>query len=116
MTPEQTAWVAGIIEGEGHMRVNHVKGRPYGQISVQMTDEDIVRRLREYTGVGRITGPYQPNPPARKPRWTWTVGRNEHVRMVCAAIRPWLGVRRTEQLDNLVGQMLTTSYGKAIPA
>lgn len=40
------AWVAGIVEGEGSFHIKN--GCPY--IQVQMTDKDVVERLRGYMG------------------------------------------------------------------
>lgn len=49
MTPEQAAWVAGLLEGEG----SFVSGRCVG-ITVTMTDLDVLQRLQAATGVGII--------------------------------------------------------------
>lgn len=78
LTPEQTAWIAGILEGEGCISPGtaHV-GRPAGDrwtIQVVMSDEDIIYRLHSLLGVGKVVGPFQPNNnPKWKPVWRLTI-------------------------------------------
>jgi len=53
MTSEQVAWLDGILEGEGSFIV---KGHRAVTVQVVMTDRDIIDRLVQVTGVGRING------------------------------------------------------------
>lgn len=94
MTPEEEAWVAGIIEGEGYIR--HVS-RAY-RLVVTMTDEDIIRRVHAVTGVGTVNGPYQAKG-NRKPAWRWQSTRKAETVEVLRRIRPWLGDRRGREAD-----------------
>lgn len=114
-TREEIAWLAGIFEGEGHCRIQIVKNRPYPQVIVDMTDEDIIRRLHSVSGVGRIKGPFQPKPPAKKPRWTWYVTRGVDAKAFLEAILPWMGDRRINQIENVLQQIQTTSYNREMP-
>jgi hypothetical protein len=89
MTPEQAAWVAGILEGEG----SFVSSKSIA-IQVTMTDLDILQRLRQLTGVGRIYSITR-RKDIHKDAWIWAVQRRAHIRHVINAVLPWLGERRT---------------------
>lgn len=109
---EQIAWVAGLIEGEGTIRTH--KTRPsqaqegityaYPMVSVQMTDEDVVRRAQEWTGLGRVLGPYNvPSRPGSKPIWMWHVMRKDQAMTLIAMVWAYLGERRREQARRTLG-------------
>lgn len=89
----ELAWAAGIIEGEGTL---HATGRRNVVVAVVMTDEDVLRRLREVLGVGSITGPYLRRE-GTKPQWHWTVSCARHVAAVVMTLYPLLHERRREQ-------------------
>ena len=104
MAPMEQAmsWAVGIFEGEGciniHRRNNHPNeltelGRMRVTLSMQMNDEDIVRRFHEVVGVGNVFH--------RKPRgkysegWQWYTGKKKHVKQVLEEFLPLLGARRS---------------------
>jgi hypothetical protein len=89
MTPEQAAWLAGLLEGEG----SFVSGKSIA-IQVTMTDLDIINRLPRVTGVGRI---YRARVQKAhyKDAWLWSVQRRAHIRFIVNTVLPWLGERRT---------------------
>lgn len=90
MTPEQIAWVAGIVEGEGCFTMR----RWSAVLSVIMTDFDVVRRLRHVTKLGRLYGPYPRKEKNYKPSLRWSVGNRVELREVTRLLLPWLGARR----------------------
>jgi len=103
---EQVAWVAGLIEGEGTIRIHKTSpNQPrakaiyaHPMVSVQMTDEDVVRRAHEWTGLGHVLGPYNvPSRPGSKPIWMWTINKKDHAMTLIAMVWPYLGERRSEQ-------------------
>lgn len=87
-------WIAGIIEGEGCFFYN--KGFT---IVVAMTDLDVIERIRDWVGSGRIYGPY-PRPDGRKPMNQWVL-RHQEARELAAAIFPLLGRRRQLKLSEI---------------
>ena len=89
ITPEQAAWLAGLLEGEG----SFVSGKSIA-IQVTMTDLDIIQRLPAITGVGRI---YRARVQKAhyKDAWLWSVQRRAHIRHVINTVLPWLGERRS---------------------
>jgi len=96
---EDLAWVTGLYEGEGccSVRVHKPDGGYYPgpAIQINMTDEDILRRAQEITGMGSVTGP-RARPP-HKPLWTWSIGAFEQVQALIAMMWPMLGIRRKLQ-------------------
>lgn len=96
MSPVQVAWLAGLLEGEGTFVS---KRRPH--IAVAMTDQDVVQRLLDWTGLGRIhsVGRQKDH---HKPAWIWTVRRRAHIQHLVRLVRPWLGERRGVAADALL--------------
>jgi hypothetical protein len=90
------AWLAGLFEGEGHIRL--IRHQTV-QLDVRMTDEDVLRRALRISGCGNVTGPYTPSQPNRKPFWVWSVGKREEVREVLEAIYPLMGSRRRARIE-----------------
>jgi hypothetical protein len=97
------AWLAGLIEGEGHMR-SDIKASQYDFITkiimkVVMVDEDIIQRCLAISGVGRVWGPISPKDPKNKPTWAWQVASREDVVALMTKLRPLMGERRQRQID-----------------
>jgi hypothetical protein len=101
MTSEQVAWLAGILEGEGSFIV---KGHRAVTFQVVMTDRDIIDRLVQVTGVGRING-FAPAKSHYKQAWVWLVRRRAHVIFVITAVMPWLGERRTAAAQRVLDEL-----------
>jgi hypothetical protein len=91
----EIAWVAGIFEGEG--TINFPRGDGYPSIRIAMTDEDVVRRLREVTGVGTIITRTKLAKAHHKQQWQWNVCARRDVARVLCAIAPLLGKRRRDR-------------------
>lgn len=90
-----TAWLAGLMEGEGCFRFRHNPARKRGHPDVQlnMTDEDVVRRAAAVAGVGTIHGPYIPGG-NRQPYWVWKVSAANDAARLMLRLYPLLGERR----------------------
>ena len=94
----EVAWCAGLFEGEGCICWNTYRypgnGKTYGylRLRLDLTDEDVLVR---YAAIleGKTTGPYDPGE-GRKPKWTWTEGRQKQVGIILNAFWPYLGRRR----------------------
>lgn len=89
---ERLAWVAGLFEGEGC--IAHTKKTGQWQLVVQTTDQDVARRLHEWTNVGTVRGPIDRG---HKPFWIWSTGNRAHVYGLLVALHPWLCGRRRER-------------------
>lgn len=102
MTSEETAWVAGILEGEGSFRARY--SGPC--ISVRMTDRDVVERLHELISGSTLCGPYVRNGArSRKPIWNLNVTAKKAVVDLCEQIRPWMMERRRAQMDAMLAAL-----------
>ena len=92
MTKVQSAWVAGIVEGEGCISVGHVKNWSRTSVQVNMTDFDVIARLQRWTKLGSV---HMNRPlPDRKQSWTWSVNRQAEVKELLTLIFPFLCGRR----------------------
>lgn len=90
------AWVAGIIEGEGCINIRRPANKyPLAVCTVAMTDFDIIRRLHEVTGIGRVNGKrVDKRGSNRKPTLSWTVAKQRDLARLLLAIAPLMGERR----------------------
>lgn len=93
MTAVEIAWLAGLFEGEGCIAWRPPNGV---NLMVSMTDGDVIRRIGEVTGVGRVSGPFDKGP-GRKPVWCWQEGSKREVVRLLLAVSPLLGDRRRER-------------------
>lgn len=106
---DNDAWAAGIIEGEGYIYKRLAKGcvNYYScGIRVNMTDRDIVERLHKHFG-GKFyilakRGNY-------KQAYEWSAAKQELVYDILLRIRPYMGKRRKERIDEILDWMHNNS-------
>lgn len=91
MSDIEIGWLAAMIDCEGTIAER-------GRIAIEMTDLDLIERLRRVTGEGRIYGPRERGAD-RKPIWVWTVQDRSGVERLFRIIYPHLGSRRKGQVD-----------------
>ncbi len=93
----ETAWAAGLFEGEGSIIFT---GKNGVSVTVFMTDQDVLQKLLAVAGMGTLRGPYSDaSHPGHKPIWKWSISRGTHSSEFLRAIRPHMGVRRLARLD-----------------
>ena len=109
MSNEETAWVAGLLEGEGCFslgpRVNRVKSEKIRQIRVtcEMTDIDTIQRLHKYSRIGAVGSPRTDKRYSNsKPMWRWSASKRSEIIPFLEAIRPYMLSRRTGKIDELL--------------
>jgi hypothetical protein len=107
MTPEEIAWLAGLLEGEGSFFIvwkTSTTGEKYAtfRITLGMTDEDVVRRAFEMTGIGTFRGPLVQAGMGWKPVWRWEVHKRDVIAELLPLIRPQMGKRRGERIDSIL--------------
>lgn len=119
MTEIETAWLAGLLEGEGSFRVKVPRrDRGYKQvvISLGMTDEDVVRRVAKVTHatahVCRVECKGN-----RKTRWDLQIS-GRHAQEIMRAVLPHMGERRSGKIRELLAipqlsRMTTQSIRRA---
>lgn len=92
------AWAIGLFEGEGTITIRQQRvGRCYGgvELSLETTDEDVIRRLPTAIGMGTVTGPHhRPSRPEKKLTWRWRLGKEAQIRELLVLWVPHLGTRR----------------------
>ena len=94
---ECVAWAAGLYDGEGcSCLLNHRshRGHKIPELSVTQSSAhgvpEVLLRFREVVGAGHVDGPIdQPEP--WLPVYRWKAGALADVRLVLAAMWPWLG-------------------------
>lgn len=98
----ETAWLAGLIDGEGCITVNKQRPGSGGRVNVSyrlylkitMCHEVTIRRILEITGVGAITTNIPKNP-KRRQSWTWWAS-NRQAAMIIQEVRPFLVTKAHE--------------------
>lgn len=102
----EVAWAAGLFEGEGCFV--HLKPQPKDRfarfgMSLQMCDEDIVRRFAEIAGFGSVGTLATPSMETRqrKPAWRWR-GYGVKAEAFARLLQPHFGVRRSGRMEEIL--------------
>jgi hypothetical protein len=112
--PTQLAYAAGIIDGEGCIRVNRTRnGVPVIRVHVTNTDARLTRTLHEWFGgyVWMEAKAYMPN---AKIRYVWEVSARKAAAFL-GLVRPYL-VLKQEQADLALAIQATKVARNKIPA
>ncbi len=100
MTTEEAAWLAGVLEGEGCFDLNRGDSR-YPRVRVEMTDRDIIVRIKALVGGGSIL-----EKPGKQVQHSTTynlqIAAMAQVQKLFEAILPWMGIRRGKQIRLLM--------------
>lgn len=109
MNDTETAWVAGLAEGEswfGLYKGNSPDGLK-ACVETKMTDHDVILRLLEYSGVGVVNGPYQNNGAEHHQEyWKHSVNKIVDLQILIARILPMMGERRAEKCKKIQERFL----------
>jgi len=109
-TDIQIAWAAGILEGEGcfsiFKRASSTTNHKQLCIQCTMTDRDVITKLADIFGVGRIsevqpTGTKRDGTPY-KLAYKWAVDNHAGQRLILESIMPHLGERRKAKAEELL--------------
>lgn len=114
MTRDQgISWAAGLIEGEGSFHASVRAPRNHGgntigyRVRVVMTDRDVVEKLCEVLGVGKVTEYRNTQGLGKKQLYRWETSRRDQVIEICRALYPFMGSRRKSQIDRLLDLLAT---------
>jgi len=98
------AWAAGILEGEGCFFIydrNIRTGSKNIGIRCNMTDEDIILRLKDVFSFGTIHVK-SPKKPQHKVGWEWRLEKHSSIEEVINKVLPYLGKRRSSKAKELL--------------
>ena len=103
------AWAAGLFEGEGCISNDKKK---YRRLSINMTDEDVMKRFVRIVAYGNLKGPHLPrkseNPNGKyKPFWQWGVGKRSEVLRILKMFIPYFGKRRSQKAIEAINKIET---------
>jgi hypothetical protein len=111
MISNSVAWAAGVLEGEGcfskHVRKSN--GKTEVAIHCEMTDQDIIERLKNVFNVGTICYRSNKNRGNRKPTWIWSVQSKKEIKLVLDLIYDLLGERRKNKAKELLNEVRSLS-------
>lgn len=99
-------WLAGVVEGEGYLYIHPTRQVWRGGIRVGMTDEDIVRRCRDVTGLGTVT--ISQTTATGRPYWSWNVNRRDDCARLLLALYPLMGTRRRQRIAEMTDKICAT--------
>jgi hypothetical protein len=107
MSSFEFGWVVGVLEGEGCFFVNTCGTPKYGpyayaRVAVCMTDRDVLERLRDLTGIGRLEKIRARKDPKHKPISQWVVCRNQEAIELMVAVYPHMGARRQAKIREVL--------------
>ena len=98
MNEVESAWLAGLIEGEGFLSIKQGRNPLLG---INMTDLDVLERAQQVSGYGTITARRKEKDHHRE-QWGWRVCTQPHVNEICLAIYPHMGSRRRARIDEVL--------------
>lgn len=98
MTDTESAWVAGLFEGEGWVGI--AKGK-YPYLILKMTDEDVILKLQETVGGGCVHR-REGAKDHHKPLYVWDKMGRVFAETLYEQIKPHLGTRRTARFEEVL--------------
>lgn len=105
-TRTETAWAAGLFEGEGCLYLEpQSQRRPNARtarLSLVSTDEDAVQRFHSIVGVGTVNVQRHNERQGHKRQWRWQAGAKRDVEDVLRKFLPWLTQRRLTKAEELL--------------
>ena len=110
MNSVDLAWLAGLMEGEGSF-MKGAPSRPNGiRVEVQMTDEDVIRRVAGFFGVTVVATHRHLRHPEWKPVFS-TQAKGSRAAGLMKQLRPLMGNRRRHQIDEALRSYVPTNRG-----
>jgi hypothetical protein len=111
LTLVDTAWLAGLFEGEGSFIINstpsnslektHEDSAPFSiSFVLTMADEDVVEKAGNMLGLG-VTKPKRLTS-TNKQTYRISSERRNLVKYFCESVYPFMGERRKEQIDKVL--------------
>jgi len=96
MTTVETAWLAGLFEGEGSLTMKPHRGC---ELRIKMTDKDVIDRVLATVGVGKVV-PIKKERDHHKQAWEWRLSKRIHTYPLLVKLLPFMGERRALKFLN----------------
>jgi hypothetical protein len=104
MNDSETAWAAGLFEGEGSICED--KSRNWFYLSMAMIDRDVVEKFHKIVGVGQIGIQSNSNTnPKANDAIRWRCTRSPDIVYVLKAFLPHFGIRRSAMAERAIESM-----------
>ena len=94
----QHAWAAGLFDGEGCIHIGHQTKKPhnaYYQLTLAMSDIDLVNRFAEVWGVGKVWE--RQTRKGWKTMYYWRISKRSEVQRILSTMLPFFGNRRAHK-------------------
>jgi len=91
------SWAVGIIEGEGWVTPRKFRQYHYARVGIEMTDRDVLERVKNIIGHGNITGP-RIRSNSRKPIYKWMITSTAALDLLLK-MRPYVSVKKGQEID-----------------
>ena len=111
ISPIDWAWIAGLLEGEGHFNISNT----FCRIQLSMTDEDVVAKYAKLLGINVRTQDMSKYNPKAKISFRADVTHRKKVAAVLTAIFPFMSARRKETIKEMVEIYKAKNYGFPLP-
>lgn len=110
MNEIETAWLAGLLEGEGCFGLYQKKSTtgesyPVFTCEIRMTDKDVLDKVVEITKLGKVGGPRVNNGLGHKPIFHWKLTKKSEVAFVLKAVLPLMCSRRSDKIKLILETM-----------
>src|SRR5215510_6894671 len=109
MNTLEIAWLAGLLEGEGCFHVNFSQKNPYIFVEMQMTDEDVVYKAQEVSGIGNVTH-ISRKTAGWNDCWRWSISTQKDAAALMMTIYPLMGQRRQEKIKECLAAWRSFPY------
>lgn len=116
MTPEQKAYLAGIIDGEGSIMLTkfHKNQWPAPCVSIASVSLELLEWIRLKTGLGKIKSKKNYSPNKHKNSFTYTVRYNDAI-LLLEMVEPYLVITQKKLRAQMIlkfYKLLTTRNGR----
>ena len=99
VNPFDTAWISGLLEGEGCFDQHYYRNRPYPRISLAMTDSDTVEKAASILG----NKTYKRKPYGYKEQFMTQVCGSRAAGWMMILF-PYLGNRRQNKIKEILSE------------
>lgn len=106
---EGLAWVAGLMDGEAHFRLNFNHDKPTSkrkysvpQLVISQIDRQILDKTQSILQLGKVYGPYKTKKEHHSPFYTFQVAGFEKFQAMLALVWLWLSPVKRNQAKQVL--------------